>query len=152
MKIAYGNMWSVFTSVDLFCITTNSIIRKDGELVMGRGIAQQARNKFPGLGLALGTAISEAGMNSKIYGLLLSPNWPVKKLAAFQVKVNWQAKADLDIVKESAKALGHWAKTNPDKTIALNFPGIGNGRLDYDDVLEIVKHLPDNVTLWKFAK
>jgi hypothetical protein len=152
MKVHFGNMWSVFTSVDLFCITTNSITRKDGELVMGRGIAQQARDRYPGLGLALGNAISDAGMHGEVYGLLVSPSWPIKKLAAFQVKVNWQASADLNIIRESARALYKFAKANPDKTIALNFPGIGYGKLDYNDVLEIVKHLPDNVQLWKFSK
>jgi len=152
MKIAIGNMWNVFASVDLFCITTNSITRKDGELVMGRGIARQAKDKFPGLGLALGNAVANGGMRGRVYGLLLSPSWPAKKLAAFQVKINWQAKAELEIIRVSAQQLGHFAKANPDKSIALNFPGIGNGRLDYDDVLEIVQNLPDNVTLWKFAK
>lgn len=152
MKIRLGNMWTVFTQVDLFCITTNSYIRKDGELVMGRGIARQARDRYPGLGLALGNAISDAGMHGKVYGLLVSPSWPIKKLAAFQVKVNWQANADLDIIKKSAQALWKFATANPDKSIALNFPGIGYGRLDYNNVLEIVKHLPNNVTLWKFAK
>ena len=152
MKIKLGNMWSVFTQVDLFCITTNSYIRKDGELVMGKGIAQQARDRYPGLGLALGKAISNSDWDDGIYGLLVSPNWPIKKLAAFQVKTNFRCKANLDIIRESARDLWKWAKANPDKQVALNFPGIGNGRLDYDDVFEIVKHLPDNVTLWKFAK
>lgn len=152
MIIKIGNMWSVFSQVDLFCITTNSFIKKNGALVMGRGIAQQARDKFPGLDLALGKAITAADKELGVYGLLVSPNWPHKKLAAFQVKRHYKYKADLEIIRESTKMLYHFAKLAGAPTIALNFPGIGNGRLPYDDVLNVISHLPDNVQLWKFAK
>ena len=152
MKLYIGNMWSVFSQVDLFCITTNSYIKKNGALVMGRGIAQQARDKFPGLDLALGQAIVNAGMQDEVYGLLVSPSWPVKKLAAFQVKTNFRSKAELEIITASTHALSTFAKANPNKRIALNFPGIGNEKLPYNEVLGIVKHLPDNVGLWKFSQ
>ena len=35
-----GDLWTAFAPTNLFLITTNSTIRKDGALVMGRGIAQ----------------------------------------------------------------------------------------------------------------
>ncbi|MCO5205659.1 MAG: hypothetical protein M9928_11545, partial [Anaerolineae bacterium] len=54
-----GDMWSAWDSADLFVITTNSTLRADGALVMGRGIARQARNRFPGIAAALGRAIAQ---------------------------------------------------------------------------------------------
>ena len=47
MILEHGDMWSVFGKTDLFCITTNSFIRRDGQLVMGRGIALAAKKRVP---------------------------------------------------------------------------------------------------------
>jgi len=47
MKFQKGDMWTAYKDSDLFLITTNSFVRKDGELVMGRGIAQQAKRLYP---------------------------------------------------------------------------------------------------------
>jgi hypothetical protein len=45
-----GDMWSAWDSADLFVITTNSTLRLgDKNLVMGRGIALQAKSAFPAL-------------------------------------------------------------------------------------------------------
>ena len=49
-----GNMWDAYPATDLFVITTNSFITAerfghDERLVMGRGIALEARNRFPGI-------------------------------------------------------------------------------------------------------
>jgi len=52
-----GDLWTAFAPTNLFLITTNSTIRKDGALIMGRGIAQQARDRFPGLDVVLGKQI-----------------------------------------------------------------------------------------------
>jgi hypothetical protein len=38
---------------------------------------------------------------------------------------------------------------HPGVTIAVNFPGIGNGRLRREAVLPIVQ-LPDQVTIWEY--
>lgn len=45
-----GNMWTVWDEVDFFVITTNSTIKQNGAVVMGRGIAKQVRGYFPGIG------------------------------------------------------------------------------------------------------
>ena len=35
-------------------------------------------------------------------------------------------------------------------TVCLNFPGIGHGRLERDEVLPIIKLLPDSVEVWEY--
>jgi hypothetical protein len=37
-----GDMWSAYDNIDLFLITTNVTIKRNGALVMSRGIARQA--------------------------------------------------------------------------------------------------------------
>jgi len=81
-----GNMWSAYDDADLFVLTTNATIKRNGALVMGRGIARQARNRFPGLDTALGQQILSVCGSQGEYGLLVSPRWSAAKLGMFQVK------------------------------------------------------------------
>jgi hypothetical protein len=81
-----GDMWTAYTAADLFLITTNATITARGALVMGRGIARQAKERFPGLDVALGRQMQALCGNQGVYGLLVSPRWPIAKLGACQVK------------------------------------------------------------------
>lgn len=146
-----GNMWTVFDEVDLFLITTNATIKRNGAVVMGRGIARQARDRFSGLDAALGRRILTVCGNQGQYGLLVSPRWPQAKLGAFQVKRHYSQSASLELIQHSVAALYAWCAAHPDAQIALNFPGIGNGRLRREDVLSIVMQLPDQVSVWEYS-
>ena len=146
-----GDMWTAYTAVDLFLITTNSTLKQgDRALVMGRGIARQAKERFPGLDAALGRQIQALCGNQGIYGLLISPRWPDAKLGAFQVKRDYSQPANLGLIRGSTAALCTWCADHPHAQVALNFPGIGNGRLCREDVLPIIAQLPDQVTIWEY--
>ena len=113
---------------------------------MGRGIARQARDRFPSLDLALGRAIEHL----TFYGLLVSPAWPDKRLGAFQVKLAYNHAAELSIIEHSVAALNAWALDHPDADVHLNYPGIGNGGLAVQDVEPLILGLPDNVYIWRY--
>jgi hypothetical protein len=143
-------MWTAFAAADLFLITTNSAIRKDGALVMGRGIARQARDQFPGLAEALGQHILNTYGSLGEYGLLISPRWPDAKLGAFQVKRHYSQEASLELVRRSTSALYAWCAEHPNASVHLNYPGVGYGRLHREAVLPIIAQLPDQVTIWEY--
>jgi hypothetical protein len=145
-----GDMWTAYQTADLFLITTNSTLRRDGALVMGRGIARQARDRFPRLDKALGQQVLSLCGNQGEYGLLVSPRWPEAKLGTFQVKFHFRQPASLELIQRSTTALHAWCVENPEATVALNFPGIGNGRLPRTAVLPILQQLPDTVTIWEY--
>lgn len=145
-----GNMWTAYTTADLFLVSTNSTIRQDGALVMGRGIARQAKERFPGLDAALGRQVQALCGNQGIYGLLVSPRWPAAKLGAFQVKRHYSQPARLELIRRSTAALCTWCADHPDTSVHLNYPGIGNGRLHREAVLPIIAQLPDQVTIWEY--
>lgn len=145
-----GNMWSAFSEVDLFLITTNATIKRNGALVMGRGVARQARDRFPGLDTAMGRQILSVCGNQGEYGLLVSPRWPQAKLGAFQVKQYYSQPANLELIRHSTAVLQTWCAGHPNAQIAVNFPGIGNGRLPREDVLSIIRQLPDQVSIWEY--
>lgn len=145
-----GNMWTVYPTTDLFLITTNSTLRRDGALVMGQGIARQARDRFPGLAQTLGHHILNLCGNQGEYGLLISPHWPAAKLGAFQVKQHYRHSTNLELIQNSTTALCTWCTEQPKAIVALNFPGIGNGRLPRTAVFPILQQLPDTVTIWEY--
>ena len=147
-----GDMWSVYDEAGLFLVTTNSTITRHGRLVMGRGIAKQARDRFPGLAAVLGQQIQLQCGSLGTYGLLISPRWPTAKLGAFQVKYHFGETADLALIQQSAAALHRWATAHPDVAIHLNMPGVGNGRLSRTAVLPYIQQLPHNVTIWEYPR
>jgi hypothetical protein len=145
-------MWTAYDDADLFLITTNSTLKKNGALVMGRGIARQARDRFPGLDTALGGEIARRCGNRGEYGLLVSPRWPAAKPGAFQVKTDYVQPASLSLIRLSAIALLAWCEEHPGAAVHLNFPGIGNGGLARAQVLPLLKSLPDNVNVWEYGR
>ena len=152
-----GDMWTAYETAGLFLVTTNSTLTADGRLVMGwiiiqLGMARQARERFPSLDAALGAQIQTICGSQGFYGLLISRRWPAAKLAAFQVKHHWQRPADLSLITRSVTALTWWARYHGDCAIHLNFPGIGNGGLARTAVLPLLTSLPDNVTIWEYAR
>jgi hypothetical protein len=145
-----GDMWSVYHDADLFLITTNATLKQNEALVMGRGIARQARDRFPGLDIALGQQIEKLCGSQGRYGLLVSPRWPTARLGAFQVKRHYSRPASLDLIRYSTAALCAWCEAQPQASVHLNFPGVGNGRLPRETVLPIVAQLPEQVTIWEY--
>ena len=146
-----GNMFDVFNLVDHFLITTNSTIKNNGELVMGRGIAKLVKDLWPDFPLHAGTQICASlnvpnvpGVKGQ-YGVILGP-----RIGLFQVKYHFQASADLNLIRASTQSLLGYATDNPSKAIALNFPGIGNGQRSIEEVKPIIDILPDNVQIWSF--
>jgi hypothetical protein len=147
-EFRHGDMWTAYDEADLYLITTNSTIT-DGALIMGRGIARQARDRFPGLDKALGRQILNTCGSLRQYGLLVSPRWPEAKLGAFQVKTHYDKPASLALIQHSTAALQAWCAAHPTALVCLNFPGVGNGRLPRDQVLPIIQLLPANVIIWE---
>lgn len=146
MKVREGNMWSAYEECDLFCITTNGTVF-NGKLVMGGGIALEAKKKFPGIDERFGEWITQVRQPYCLSFDVLS------KIAAFQVKYDVNLPADLDLISKSTDRLIEWISTqNPGYKVHLNYPGIGLGNLVEVDVLPIVSKLPDSVTVWKYAR
>ena len=121
--------------------TGNSHVKQNGALVMSRGAAQEVRNTYPGSDLWFGARIKRQGDD---YGVIINP---VNGFGVFQVKHHYQDKAALWLINMSARDLRIVAWTFPDILFRCNFPGIGNGGLDRDEVEFVLDdaNLPDNV-------
>ena len=125
---------------EFLLFTGNSYIRQDGALVMGRGAAQQVRDYHVDIDKWFGRAISRQGDE---YGVIIHPD----RLGVFQVKTHFRDRASLALISHSATTLRTLARSFPDMRFVCNFPGIGNGGLLEEDVMDMLDYedLPDNV-------
>ncbi len=116
---------------------------------MGAGVARDARDRFPGLDVALGKAIRQQGCVGGHYGIMVSPKWPERRIGAFQTKIRPGDKSSLELIQFASDALAAWCLDHPAIRVDLPFPGIGYGHLRPDDVRPILDAtLPDTVNVW----
>lgn len=148
MQIKVGNLFD--SKDDYTLVTANSFVKRDGSLVMGRGAARQLATLHPSFPRIAGQYILEGSYplhhGLPVYGVIL-----IGRYGLFQVKYHWTDDADLDLIKFSVDELGVLLNSGEIKTVSMNFPGIGNGRLTEEMVLPIISVLPDTVTVYKYA-
>jgi hypothetical protein len=142
MKEITGDLWDYWKIPDTaICITTNGFVKANGECVMGRGCALEAKARMPMIASVLGALINKHGNHvHRIYDGLYS----------FPVKHAWYEKADLKLIERSCKEISDLAT---EKHIVIPRPGCGNGKLSYSDVCPILeKELDDRFSVITFKK
>lgn len=127
---------------DAFVITTNGTIKTSGACVMGRGIALEAKNRFPGIDKTLGREISNHG--NRVHALGTWTDAALKRylMYSFPVKHDWFEVADPILIANSASRLV--LETHLCDKIVIVRPGCGNGQLEWGDVKPILKEFFDD--------
>ena len=141
MLEVYGDFWEYPADVRL--ITTNGFVKNNGEAVMGRGVALQAKTRYPRFPKNFGTLLKEKGNHVMVITGATAPN---HTLGTFPTKHNWFEKSDISLIRQSAEELRDIALRNPSTTYLVVRPGVGNGQLAWIDVKPVIEGiLPDNV-------
>jgi len=168
-RIFNGNIFSLVGKVDAICITTNGCIKKDGSNVMGKGVAKQARDKWPGLEFALGRLIKDNGNHvQKIINIegTYIVSFPTKpdhiyimnasdlnqkvvsymrsKMSITNFCPGWACKSDINLIKQSASELIELADKEGWKSVAIPKPGCSNGELNWKEVSGILSDILDD--------
>lgn len=130
-----GDLWTY--PADWRIITTNGFVKKNGECVMGRGCAAEAKKKYPGLAQELGDQINRWGNHVWINR--------ERQLITLPVKHNWYEKASLPLIEQSVAEMAPHIWFYGDKIYVMPRPGCGNGQLKWEDVKPLLMGLPDNV-------
>lgn len=141
MEEINGNIWN-YLSKGFVVVPTNGTVKKNGEAVMGRGLALQLKQRYPYFPRRLGSVISIEG--NKLFRFF-EPN-----VVSFPVKHNWWEKADILLLEESAKKLHSICVSDMKTNFYIPHVGCDNGGLDWKDVKPILgKHLGelDNVVI-----
>jgi hypothetical protein len=152
----FGDIWEMAKRPNsVVCITTNGYVNARRECTMGRGVALQAKKRYPGIAKELGDKICRMGnhCHSLCDGMVLS----------FPTKHVWWRPSLLELIRQSAEELHHFASTfgvplpsGPNAkyiigplTFYLPRPGCQNGGLLWKDVKPVLESvgLPDNVVV-----
>jgi len=139
----FGDMWDAYGSCKRFFVTANSYLR-DGRLVMGAGMARQARERFEHLNVDLEKHAGQKVSHLSEYNLRVLDY----KLGLFQTKTHPNKDSELGLISDSVSALKRYAEPTSGR-VHLNFPGIGCGNLDVEDVKPVLGRLPGNVHVWR---
>lgn len=138
-----GDIWTVPKN-EWIVITTNSFVKKDGSLVMGRGVAKEALEKDPMLDKLLGGFVKQTCGHLGFYGCAIIAKY---KMAALQTKFHYSNKSSIELINRSIKRLR--GSILPFERVNMVFPGIGYGQLSARDVyLSCLKDLPGYYTIW----
>ena len=150
-----GDIWGYYDVGCNICITTNGFVKKNGWAVMGRGIALQAKKRFPNIdiryGNMLGGPTSTGNPNTFMFVEEIAPrifSFPVKRdwgicspgnvvshmtstYKIGDIVPGWALKAEVEIIKESLLLLSiqHFNKRFDE--IILPRPGCGAGELNW---------------------
>lgn len=119
-----GNIWTRYCQPNEFlCVTTNSTLNNKLELVMGAGVALEAKKRMPWLPYFLGPT---AG--GQEYNFRICPN----NIIALQTKFHWKDPSPLDLIERSVRALSLQMRHYPNFIINMTRPGCGHGQLSWE--------------------
>ena len=148
MQEINGNLWDFHKKGFWIVIPTNGFVKTNCEAVMGRGLALQAKQKFPEISSELGISLKECGNKIAIFYKYY--------LLTFPVKHNWWEKADILLIEKSTKVLKNLLDEEDCRIktpIYLPRVGCGNGMLNWKDVKQILeKHLDERFIICDLKK
>lgn len=144
MKIVNRNIWDDVDELDYIGVTTNSTLKKTGDLVMGAGIAKEAKKRYPECPKFFGEIVKKRNAENGFYGMII-----YNKIFALQTKVHWRDKSPIEVVEKSLAMLSVAAGAAPHMKIGIPFPAINNGGRSVEDIMPLLQKLPDNITVYK---
>lgn len=139
MKLVTGDLWTY--QADARCITTNGFVKMNGEAVMGRGCALEAKQRYPQIAQRLGSLLRSHG--NQVHHLGVEEG---ATLFSFPVKHHWTDRADKQLIVRSAVQLLNALLYFPEiQVVALPRPGCGHGGLSWEkDVEPILRPMLDD--------
>lgn len=130
-----GDMWQLrdLVKADAVAVTTNGMIKKNGCLVMGKGVAKECLERYPRADIFFGKMVREQGNKPHYY----FPEIGKKTLIiSLPTKHDWRNASDLELIKSSLEELVKIADKFNLSTVLLPRPGCGLGGLQWTDVVE----------------
>ena len=140
-----GDFWKERRKYDAICVTTNGMLKNNGDAVMGAGIALGFAKIFPELSKMLGKKLKEQG-NNVYYFLTKDTDGVICNIITFPTKNDWRDKSDMGLIRRSTEQLVAIANTEAFglKSILLPRPGVSNGGLLWDDVRALIAPILDD--------
>lgn len=125
-------------NIKVLVCTTNQVIKKDGRLVMGSGIAKAFKEKFQDLDLEWAEKTQ-----FKKSGLIISWAHHPYALVGFPTKYHWRDPSDIRLIRKSLRELEKHVDYYGFTGILMTRPGCGNGGFRWSEIYKEMKHLDD---------
>jgi hypothetical protein len=145
-----GNYWDASKGdhprYDALVCTTNKMVKRNGRLVMGAGIAREFRDRFYDLDLRWGQRLKSGGHDN---GFMVSSAYishggeRLIHFVAFPTKEHWKQDSILDLIRCSALTLESVANIMGWRNVLMTRPGCGMGNLEWPLVREKIGFLDD---------
>lgn len=139
--LIYNTNKSIFEiptrSFEAVCVTTNGIVKNNGDAVMGAGIAKECANLFPDIPRKLGNALTAGGNRVYDLGLVFRHNREFR-LYSFPTKSHWKEDSDINLIRKSCVELSMECSRSGIMKCYLPKPGCNNGHLDWESVVKPV--------------
>lgn len=138
-----GDFFSIAEELkpQVLVVTTNNVIRKDGRLTMGAGIALEFREKFAELDREFADLIKDRTPN--IYSVREFAGYQAI-IYSLQTKFHWKNPSDMSLIIKSCAKLRTFVDDLNIKSVLMTRPGCGNGGLDWDEVYKYIKDIFDS--------
>ena len=151
MKVARQDILSgrAMSLADAICFTSNGVLRKNGNGIMGAGIAKNFRERFSDFDLEarLGEHLK---LNGNCTGILVQTGDAFGELAhvgpsivCLPTKTHWQLPSDPMLIWASLQKLVQLANKHNWQKVLLTKPGCGRGGLNWRSVEPICKEVLD---------
>lgn len=144
-----GDYWELAKSHNTLVCTINMVVKANGELVMGKGIALEFAKKYEFLPETFGRQIKADPNTIPMAYTGEVPHETI--LVGLPTKIHWQDKSTLFLIDQSLYALRKFIDsiTNMDeRKVLMTRPGCGNGGLNWDDVQPLcARYLDERFTI-----
>lgn len=125
-----GDFAEEYQKYEAIVCTTNKVVKADGRLVMGAGIAKWFRNKFKDLDLIFGRRLKRNPSSNLI--CFLNDGDHRQWLIALPTKYDWKNLSDYGLIETSLKELVICVTALGIDSVLMTRPGCGNGGLDWE--------------------
>lgn len=140
MREAVGDVFE-YTGADALCIPICWVLKKNGEAVMGAGVAREAAKRWPTLPRVFGEQIQRAPDAPHVPIYAMGDFW----LACVPTKRGWRDPSDLSLIAASVADLVYQAGGFGWQTVVLPRLGCGLGGLSWpDQVRPVLARLLDD--------
>lgn len=142
MRTATGDLWTY--PAQAIVIPINWRTKKNGEAVMGAGVAKQAAQRWPWLPRHLGLEIAASKAPKFCIDLTARMESDGPVILSVPTKRDWRDPADLGLIALAPAFLVTMADHYDWQTVALPRLGCGLGQLRWEDVRPVLAPILDD--------
>lgn len=127
-----GNFWDNAHKYDCLVVTINTIVKRNGELTMGAGIAKQFAKKYPDIPSIFGDLTKNIYKYSDRISPLVTTLDNQQYVIGIHTKLHWKDASPLWLIHQSIQDMVLLVNSLGIQSVLMTRPGCGNGGCDWE--------------------